>query len=318
MPVERIPIADDATHLADRLKFLNASEAGIFCGVSNFGSMAELYAEKKGLRPPLMDSAIFRRGRWGEAAVFQALTEERPEWQVQRGRVHVRDTKRRIACTPDGFATRPDLPGFGVVEAKVSARSVFKRWLDFPDDYIDGPATPPAAYRLQTLTTMMLNECSWGVLAVLVNSEFDWTLRLFEIERDAVIEERILACAATFWHDYLDPGIMPPFEPQEDGQLIKLLYPADNGTEIDLSNDNRAAIATEELIETQAAISRLEKKEDALKSELCAKLGEHTYGRLSGGRQLSWRLQHRKGYAVKPADFRVFRVLKSEIHDDRR
>jgi predicted phage-related endonuclease len=165
---------------------------------------------------------------------------------------------------------------------------------------------------------MMLNECSWGVLAVLVNSEFDWTLRLFEIERDAVIEERILACAATFWHDYLDPGIMPPFEPQEDGQLIKLLYPADNGTEIDLSNDNRAAIATEELIETQAAISRLEKKEDALKSELCAKLGEHTYGRLSGGRQLSWRLQHRKGYAVKPADFRVFRVLKSEIHDDRR
>jgi predicted phage-related endonuclease len=95
--------------------------------------------------------------------------------------------------------------------------------------------------------------------------------------------------------------------------LVKLLYPHDDGTEIDLSGDNRAIVAVDELVETQAALSRLEKDEKALKTELTAKLGTATYGRLADGRRLSWKQQDRKAYSVKASTYRVFRVLKQEM-----
>ena len=51
---ERKDIVSDDEHMAERQKFLNASESGIVCGEASYGSLAELYAEKKGLRPPLV------------------------------------------------------------------------------------------------------------------------------------------------------------------------------------------------------------------------------------------------------------------------
>jgi hypothetical protein len=157
----------------------------------------------------------------------------------------------------------------------------------------------------------MLNETSWGVLAVLIVGEFDWQLRLFDIEPDPIIYDRIRHCAAAFWHDYLDPGIMPPFEPQRDAELVRLLHPKDDGSEIDLGGDNRALAALDELIETQAALKRISEQETALKTELQAKLGDHSVGRFSDGRRISWKHQHRKAYTVQASDPRVFRLLKA-------
>ena len=313
--VERIEITPDYDWLAARRQFVGGSEVATVCGVGAYGSLAELYAEKKGLRPPLIDSGVLRKGRWGEAAVFQALADERPEWNVVRARVHVLDRELRIATTPDGYATAPDRKGIGIVQGKVVARRVFRdKWLDDPSSGIDGPATPPTHFLLQTICERMIDadRCSWAVLAVVINGEFDWTFRVFDVSPDPIIEDRIKHGAAAFMRDYLDPGIMPPFEPQRDMRLIKQLYPNDDGTELDLTSDNRALVAVDELTETQAAIKRLEKNETALKTELTGKLGEHTFGRLADGRLLSWKLQNRKGFTVEPSSFRVFRVLKGD------
>lgn len=316
MTIERVDLSDAGYDwLAERQRYIGASEVATVCGVAAYGSLAELYAEKKGLRPPRADSGVLRRGRWGEASVFQALADERPEWNIVRAKVHVIDRELRIACTPDGYAASPDFKGFGLVQGKVVARSVFRqKWLEDPEGPIDGPASPPPHFRLQTVCERMLNadRCPWAVLAVLINGEWDWSFRLFDIDADPVIEDRIRFDVAAFWRDHLDPGIMPPFEPQRDEQLIKMLYPHDDGTEIDLSSDNRALVAVDELTEAQAALSRLKKTETALKTELTGKLGEHSFGRLADGRLLSWKQQHRKAYAVEAATFRVFRVLKSE------
>ena len=311
--IEREPLPERDAWLERRPRFVNGSEIATVCGEASYGSLAELYAEKKGLRPPLIDSGVLKRGRWGESAVFQALTETFPEWQISRASVHVVDRERRLACTPDGFAIAPDRNGIGIIQAKVISRSVFKqRWLDSSDDDYasvkDGPATPPAAYALQTLFEMMLNECAWGVLAVLINGEFDWTLRLFHVERDALIEERMLERAAAFWRDHLDANVMPPFEPQRDAALVRHLYPKDDGTEIDLTTDNRALALVDEWIEVGDARKRLKKTEDALKTELQGKIGEHTFARLADGRRLSWKQQHRKAHAVAASDFRVLRI----------
>jgi hypothetical protein len=219
-----------------------------------------------------------------------------------------------MACTPDGFATAPHLEGIGLVQAKTVSLSVYRdRWLlPEADGDLYGEGEIPIAYLLQTLTERMLCECDWAVLALLITSEFDWHFRMFDIESDPVIEEQIREAVAKFYREYLDPGIMPPFELPADAELIKRLYPEDDGTEVDLTSDNRALVCVEELTETTKARKRLEQTEDTLKAELMAKLGPATYGRLADQRRLSLRVQQRRAYAVKPASYRVLRVLKPE------
>jgi len=324
MPIERFPFDPDTDReawLAERLKYVNASEMAIVCGQGAWGSLAELYAEKKGLRPSQVDSAVLRRGRWGEDAVFRAMREERPEWNLLKAKVHVRDTDRRMACTPDGFATARDRDGIGIVQCKVIARSIFRqKWLDDPDPAADimGPATPPAHYRIQTITETMLNGLKWGVLAVIINGEHTWEFRLLDVPRDDEIEQSIVDNTAAFWRDYFDPGIMPPYDPQRDDRLIKALYPRDDGSAIDLSGDNRVMVATEDLVAKKAGMKNLKDEIGALETELKGKLGEHSFGLLADGRCLSWRHQHRKAYSVAATDFRVLRVLNQapEIKDD--
>jgi predicted phage-related endonuclease len=311
MAVERINIDDREAWLGARRANINASEVAVVLGEGAYGSLAELYAEKKGLRPPLEDSDILRRGRWGEAAVFEAVAEERPTWTVLRAKVYLVDQERRLGATPDGFAIRPDLVGRGVIQAKVITRGVFRRrWLsDESAPIAEGDAEVPLYYRLQVITEMRLAECSWGVLAVVVAGEYDMTLRLFEIERDLELEAAILAGVDNFWNSYCDPGIMPPFDPQRDARLIKALYPNDDGTVIDLAPHNRAGELADTLIETRAAVTRLKKTEQATAAELQGVMQGHTYGQLADGRVVSWKQQHRKAYTVPPADYRVLKVL---------
>jgi predicted phage-related endonuclease len=323
MTIKRIPLANIPREqwLESRKLYVNASETPIVVGESTWGSLADLYASKKGLRPPLEDNAVLKKGRWAEAAVFEAIADEYPEWKVLRAKVQVIDEEKRQACTPDGFAETLDRPGIGVVQAKVVSRTVFRRkWLnDFDDPGVYAAATPPAAYRIQTLHEMMLNETSWGILAVLINGEYSLDLRIFEIERNAEMEDRIDYRIADFFERYLDAGIMPPFEPQRDDLLVKQLYPRDLGTAIDLSSDNRVMVAVEDLIEARATKKRGEKLEKAAKTELAGKLMNHSYGLLPDGRCLSFKQHHRKAYTVEATDYRIMNILKNlpeDLEDD--
>jgi predicted phage-related endonuclease len=312
MKIERFNITDRDQWLRLRLANVNASEVAVVLGEGEYGSLAELYAEKKGLRPPRVDSGVLRRGRWGEPAVFEAIAEERPDWQVTRASVYLIDRERRMGATPDGFARRPDRDGFGVVQAKVISRSVFKRrWLaDETASIAYGEADVPAYYRLQVLTEMRLSECRWGVLAVLVVSEFDMVLRLFEIEPDIELEASILTGVETFWHEYFDLGIMPSYQPQRDAALIKALYPRDTGAVIDLSSNNRIAELADGLIEARAASQRIGKDERTIAAELHAMLGENTYGKLADGRVVCWKGYHRRAYTVPASNPRVLKILQ--------
>jgi predicted phage-related endonuclease len=322
MTIIRVPLTDISRELwlERRRNYINASETAIVVGESTWGSPAALYAEKKGLRPPLADSEVLQRGRWAEAAVFEAMAECYPEWKILRAKVHVIDEEKRQACTPDGFAKAPGRNGIGIVQAKVVARNIFRqKWLDDPSDNIQhGSAIPPAAYTIQALHEMALNDVKWGVIAVIINGEWGWHFRLFDVDRNPALEDRIDYRIATFFREYLDRNIMPPWEPERDDALVRELYPRDLGTAIDLKTDNRAIVAVDELIETQAAIKRMREKETALKTELEAKLGQNTFGLLPHGQCLSWKHQHRKAYTVEATDFRLFKILKrtpEEAHE---
>jgi hypothetical protein len=242
------------------------------------------------------------------------LLDQNPQWDIRRARIYLRDPELRLGATPDGFASAPDRDGIGIVQAKVISRYIFRhRWLDDPDgDMQYGSATPPEAYRLQTLTEAMLADATWACLAVLINGEYDWQFRLFDIPRDDEIESLIKYNVLKFWHDHLDANIMPAFDPQRDELLVRLLYPKDDGSTIDLTRDNRALALAEDLTLKQQGAKRLKDEIDLIKTELQAKLGENSFGTLADGRRLSWRVQHRKAYAVPASSPRVFRILAPE------
>lgn len=318
MTIERVALTDDrSAWLRRRLLYCNASEMAIIVGEGGYGSLAELFAEKKGLRPPRLSNATMDRGELAEPSIIKGIIKKRPEWEVLPAKVQVIDHEERIACTPDCFISAPDRPGFGLGQLKTIALSKFRYGgglLDPDDDIEFGEAIPPAAYVIQTVTERWLNRdrCQWAVLAMLVCGEYAWNLRLFDIEPDPILEEKIVAKSREFLTNYLDANVMPPYEPQRDAELIRHLYPNDDGTEIDLSGDNRALAATEEWLETSAACTRMEKQSKVLRTELAAKLGPHTYARLADGRRLSYKTQHRKAHVVEASDFRVLRVQKSE------
>lgn len=306
--IERIPITSRSQWLGLRLRDITASKVPPICGCDLYGaSPAKIWGEMKGLIPPSADNAALKRGRWGEPAVFEALAEERPQWELRRAKVYLRDPQARIGCTPDGVAIDPDRPGIGIIQTKVIMRSVFARdWCGGINEP-DAIAVPPLAYQLQTLTESMLAKASWAVLAVLVHDAFDWSLRIIPVERHAGAEAMIRARCAAFWHDYLDPVVCPPINPENDADVVKALYPKERGDAIDLSGNNRLPEILARRCELAAAIKDAEAEKDAIETEIKDIIRESPAARLPGW-SISYRTQSRKETIIPAAKFRVLRI----------
>lgn len=308
---ERIEIRDFGHFMELRRPLITASNIGIVCGEGGYASAAMYYAEKVGLRPEQADNAVLQRGRWGEASAFEAAAEMMPDRSFVRSRVFFRNQELGLGATPDGFENAVGRPGFGVVQTKVMARGRFRKlFLVDPDSGINDDAEPPMPFVLQTLCEAMLAGADRGLLVILVVGEYTWDFRAFEIERNPVLEELIVRKVREFWDNYLIPRVMPPVDFERDLEIVKLLYPKGELTEIDLSTDNRALALAEDLREMQAAAKRLETNISKVKLELCMKLGQHTYGRLADGRRLSWKHQTRKAHTVKASEYRAFKILE--------
>jgi len=311
MAVERVQITPDYDWHAARLPFIGASEVATVCRLQGaYKSLAALFAEKKGRVPPQLedDDPLLVRGRLLEPSVFAALADAFPEWRVAQAKVHLIDRDRRIAATPDGYAQAPDRPGVGLVEAKVVARSAFRRWLEDPED-LDGPATVPERFCAQVVTQMMLEEtASWAVLAVLILSEHGIGFRTFDIAPDPALAATITNGVRDFFERYYDPDVMPEYDPAVDEPLIKSLHPTANGNEIDLSTDNRATEATDEWLRTGEQLRQLSKQNDQLRTELKGKIRDFTYARLADGRRLSCKVTNRKAHVVEASTYRTLRI----------
>jgi predicted phage-related endonuclease len=309
--IEKIPIHSREEWLQLRLRDITASDVAAVCGEGAYGSAASVYARKLGMVPPAEETAAMKRGRWGEAAVFEALAEECPRWEIRRAKVYLRDPDARLGATPDGVAIVPGRPGLVVVQCKVVALPIFRNeWQHDPsDNVVAAPATAPLGYQLQTLTEAMLADASAGVIAALVVDTFKWTLRLFWVERHAESEAKIREHVATFWREYIGRGVAPPADPQRDFDLMRALYPRDNGSALDLTADNELPQLAAELVAARKDKRSGEAREDAAKTAILSKIGAAASVTFAGGRITAKTLK-RKGYTVEPGEYRPIRVIE--------
>lgn len=318
MHIERIPVdpsRDRSTWLALRQRDITASDVPAVCGEGMFGSAARVWAEKRGLIGAAEMTEPMKRGLWGEAAVFEAISWEYPDWDIRRAKVYLRNPEIGIGATPDGVAIVPNLPGLTIIQAKVISAPVFQSdWIG-PDADIDdesAPITAPFAYQLQTLTESMLSDAQQAFIAALVVDTFKWRLRMIPVQRHAAAESRICENVVTFRKKYLETGVQPPMDPELDEDLVKKLYPDDDGTEVDLSGDNQLPEFVSLLEDARARKKAAESDEKTAKTGIAEKIGSASIARIADGRRVSFKAQERKGYYVEPTSYRVMRVLKGK------
>lgn len=306
MTIQAIPITNRVSWLALRLRDLTASDIGAVAGVDPHRTALRIFAEKTNRIPPSDDSDIMRRGRWLEAAVIEALRDERPTWDIRRAGVYLRDPAIRMGATPDAVATDPNRQGVVNIQCKVVARPVFEREWDYdPDTKIVQRA--PLKFEVQTLTEGVLVEAVHNVIAALVIDTYSAELYVRELPRHQGAEDRIRAVVANFWAD-TDAGLEPPPNYGGDADVIAAMHPESlPGLFIDLTGDNRAPEILAEREALKGVVKAAEKRVGEIDTELKSKLGDAEEGKLPGWK-LTWKSQTRAAHYVAESSFRVLRV----------
>jgi predicted phage-related endonuclease len=299
MQIERWTITDHAEWLLRRRANINGSEVAALFGRNPYRTLFALYADKAGLADVAgPDKDVLRRGRILEPAVAAGVREERPDWSIEKAGEYIWSPAWRLGCTPDFYAESPGR-GIGVMQAKTVARPVFD------EDWAEGP---PQWIVLQTLQEMMLADARWGAIAALVMSAYTVDIRIWEFERHPAAEKRIIASARSFWTE-LAAGRQPQLDWARDDDVIKALYPRDNGATLDLSGDPRMPELLAQYEQLTAIGRDAEERLRAVKAEIAAKLGHAATATLPGW-EVTHKTQTRIGYTARESEFRVLRVRR--------
>jgi hypothetical protein len=306
MTIERIAIESRDQWLALRQSDITASIAGTLLGVHPYSTAYGLWLLKKGLiAEDPEETAPMRRGRLLEPVAVQMLREDKPEWEIHHHPIgyYYRDPASRLGATPDVLAT--DEHGkLGIVQIKSVEPSIFRR--DWKQE--DGSIEPPLWIVIQGLIEAYLTGADWAAVAPMVVS-FGLEMPIIPIPLHAGILDRIKFEVAAFWQRIEEGRNYDP-DYGKDGALIAKLYPQDNGKEIDLSGDNEIPALVDMLELNRKAKKVAEEDEKICKTAIADKMGEASIARLSDGRRISNKTQHRDSYFVNETSFRVLRVLK--------
>ncbi|CUA90850.1 YqaJ viral recombinase family protein [Chelatococcus daeguensis] len=312
MPIETHKVTDRASWLKLREADVTASVAACLLGreVHDYQTAFGLYMLKTGQIAEDPDEAPpMLRGRLLEPVALQLLQEKHPEWTVVQPCVYLRDPDARLGATPDAYATNAD--GRGIVQIKSVEPSIFRqKWRD-PDT---GELRPPLWIAVQAIVEAHLSGADWAMVAALVVGH---GLDLHEVPvpiHDGIVA-RVREEVARFW-ELVAAGTPPEPEYDRDAAVIARLYDQDDGTEVDLSGDNRlpeALVRRAELKDIESAGRDAEKERRAIDAEIIAKLGTATRGRLADGTVITAKTIRRSGYSVQPSTYRSVKIAAGSL-----
>jgi predicted phage-related endonuclease len=304
--VETFSIADREAWLERRRGLLNAADFSCVFGLHPYRTLAGLTASMHGLGGlgPDPDSQLIRRGHALEDDAIDELRRLHPTWQITKNDLQYVDVKQRIGATPDYIAINPERDGVGSLQVKVVNERKFKS--DFVDD------TPPLYHLIQlSVEMMLLPDCTWGAICVLVVGEFTFEAHVYPVDRNRGAEVRLRTAAAEFWRVF-DAGEQPAIDFERDGALIALMFPHEvKGKVLDLSGDNALPDLLERREILRGTATDIEKRLKACETEIKAKLGDAETAILPGWK-VTLKTTHRAGYTAEPTSYRQLRAMRFE------
>jgi predicted phage-related endonuclease len=300
MTIERIEITSREQWLALRKPDVTASVVASLFGCHPYVSALKLYLAHSGVEFDEADNRVFRRGRLMEPTVALAVSEERPDWRIEKCDSYYRDPDLRLGATPD-FLIHGDPRGLGVLQTKTAAPYIYQRdW--------EGGATVPFWVQLQVLTEAMLTDAAFGVVAVLEINAFDLALSIIEVPRHPAAEQRIRDAVAKFWDD-VAAGREPAPDYGKDAELLKMIAPREVADKsIDLSGDNELPALLDQRAEIMTAMKGYEARKDEIETMLkfIMRDAESVVGLPDWN--ITWKTTHRAEYVMKAKDIRTLRI----------
>jgi predicted phage-related endonuclease len=315
MPTWRPPEGIEALDATDRTKWLQmreidvtASAIGCLLGVHDYITPYQYWARKSGLvEDQIEQNAAMERGNDLEPIVLTRVRRKHPEWTVTAPCLYFRDPAARVGATPDAFVVCPER-GPGVIQVKTTVDSIFRdKWRGE-----DGEVSPPLWICAQTIIEAHLTGAKWAAVAVMVLSGYGAGLdvHLIDIPINRKLVSRMYDAAADFWRR-VSENDPPEADFGRDARTIAAIYADDDGTQVDLSANNRVGqimVARDELKKREADGRDAEKARKAYDAELILLLGNAARARLADGRILEAKTIRRGSYTVAETSYRQIRV----------
>jgi predicted phage-related endonuclease len=304
MSIERVEITSRDQWLNLRKSDVTASVVAALFGAHPYTSALKLYLAHSGVEFDQADDRVLRRGRLMEPAVALAVSEERPDWKIEKCDSYYRDPELHLGATPD-FFIHGDPRGLGVLQTKTAAPHIFERdW--------EGGATVPFWIQLQVLTEAMLTKAAFGAVAVLRVDAFDLALALIEVPRHPAAEQRIKAAVVQFWDD-IATRREPDADYNRDAELLKVIAPHEvAGTTVDLSGDNELPALLEQREEIMTGIKGFEARKDEIETMLKFKMRDASSVVGLPEWNVTWKSVLRNEFTVPAKEVRTLRITRKK------
>jgi hypothetical protein len=206
-----------------------------------------------------------------------------------------------LGATLDCFTWLPGEDAPGPLELKITGKK-----LHWPED--DAPAEH---YQAQLQAQMLVVGAGWGSLSAIIGEPY-LHHRWLDFLADPSLADAIVNETGAFMES-ARRGIEPPVDGSEDTaqalrRLTRTILP-DSVREL----PDAALDWDRELRAAQSALAAWAARETYYKNLLATAIGDAEHGDLPGGAgRYSFKVQHRKGYAVAPSAARVLRRIHTQ------
>lgn len=256
--------------LEQRKRLITATDAAAICGVSPFATAHDVYAQKLGLVPPLVQNFAMRRGHAMEALGVEWLAEAHAPLIVERSgdvtRTH--PVMTWLGATPDALVFEvPGAKPIAVGEVKTAGVRAAAAW----DDDIGDPCIPEQ-YLVQIQVQLTVVGVKRALVVGMLATEDE--PRIYEVEHEPDLESAILEACDDFRRNHLEPRIPPPNDGSEAaGRLIKALFPRPTRDMLHAGADAEAL--AERFLEAKEREAEAREEAKRLEAVMCAQIGEH-------------------------------------------
>jgi putative phage-type endonuclease len=284
--------------LADRRKAIGASDTPAILGISPHRSEWDVWAEKTERLEPWDGNDATRIGLILENGILDYAEETLGSLDRQ---VRIVVPNKPISATLDG-RTVDGIP----VEAKTAGMTgpLHGEWGDALTDQI------PEHYLCQVHAQLLCTEAEHAFLFALLAGR---GIVQYQIERSDSLCKALEDQLCDWWERHIVKGIEPPRE-RATMEVVKRLRRVP-GKVVAMPEDAEWLLSTRERLKEEAKdiAERLEETDKLLLLKLQDEDGSYAEeGVFSDGRAVTYYEQHRKGYTVEPASFRVLRVKKAK------
>ncbi|UTW02904.1 YqaJ viral recombinase family protein [Amphritea atlantica] len=273
---------DRDTWLSIRQRGIGSSDAAAAVGLNPYKSQLELWMEKTGrlsdahapdTQTPDEDNGPLFWGTVLEPIVAEHYA-KRTGHKVRRVNAVLQHTDYpwMLANLDREVAGSTEVQ---ILECKTAGINGAKLWRDGVPEYV----------QLQVMHQLAVTGQAAADVAVLVGGN---ELRIFRLQRDEALIERLVALEQAFWR-HVEEDIAPPADASESAErALRNLYPNDDHEVVDLSEHTELCDAFEQLQTVRSVLEEAKQQEAQLKHQLQQAMGCASEAQFSAGR-ITWK-----------------------------